>query len=279
MKRFTQVVGDKSFEVIDYPGGEKGTIFAIHGLTGNFNSLSFYADALSKEYRVISYDLRGRGNSSPADADTSIYTHTEDALQLIEAINIEKPILLGYSMGAFISAMVASKMKDIEALILLDGAGKTAPEKRELIKPSIGRLGKAYESQEAYVDEVKTIFSSLGVEWGPRLELTAKYEIKEENGVWKHKSSPEAIEQDFESFYTFESKSFFPSIQCKTLLFTAKEGLGANPPLFDDETYVDTIKYANNLETIDTSCNHYTLVQQNQPIINNQIKEFLLKNE
>src|SRR5690606_40509988 len=92
--------------------------------------MHYYAEQFKGEYRFIALDLRGRGNSAAADSDTSIFKHADDILGLIEELKIVNPILLGYSMGAFISAIVASRLKSVKALILLDGAAKASEHQR-----------------------------------------------------------------------------------------------------------------------------------------------------
>ena len=82
----------------DYPG-VKGTIIAAHGLTGNHKQMHYYADLLKGEYRFISVDLKGRGNSAPAPENTGIEQHTKDIEALIEALNIQNPNFNGLFNG------------------------------------------------------------------------------------------------------------------------------------------------------------------------------------
>ena len=63
-------------------------------------------------------------------------------LDLIATLEIERPILLGYSMGAYISAIAASRLANTESLILLDGAGLADESTRQLVLPSLERLKK-----------------------------------------------------------------------------------------------------------------------------------------
>ncbi|MCM3733835.1 alpha/beta hydrolase [Fictibacillus nanhaiensis] len=276
MKQYQINIMDKQFEIKEYPG-EKGTILAIHGLTGNHKNLHYYAETLSGEYRFISIDLRGRGNSSPMDDSPSIFKHASDVIQIINALNIEDPILIGHSMGAYISALVGSMDPRVKGIILLDGGGKADETQRDQIKPSLSRLSKDYESPEDYVEETKVIYSKLGIQWNPELEENARYEVKEQNGMWKHKSDPKLIAEDFESFYDYEPKSVCSKVDCDTLLVVADGKIGEKPPLFNEKSYEDTCKYTKKIETVTTPSNHYTMVFKNQPEINQQIQQFLSK--
>jgi 3-oxoadipate enol-lactonase len=71
----------------------------------------------SKQYRVIRYDARGHGDSETV-SDT--FSHHEDLKHLMEALNIKKAILMGLSMGGYISIDFAlSCPEKVKALILV----------------------------------------------------------------------------------------------------------------------------------------------------------------
>lgn len=274
MKMYVKELGNRRIQIADYPG-TKGTIIAIHGLTGNHKQMHYYAEMLKGEYRVISIDLRGRGNSSETDEHTSLFKHAEDIIALIQELDIENPILMGYSMGAFISAVVASKLNQVKGLILLDGAATSTQQQRDIVQPSLGRLSKKYESQKSYVAEIKEIYNRLGVKWTDHLQSVVEYEVHEVDGGWENKSSEYSILADFNSFYSFVPKEVCTQINCKALLVYASGKIGDFPPLFYEEAYEDTKKYTADLETVVSKCNHYTMVFENREEINEAIKSFL----
>lgn len=237
--------------------------------------MHYYAEALKGKHRFIAIDLRGRGNSASLDNEPSIFNHAKDILELIKELEIESPILLGHSMGAFISAIVASKLDCAKGLVLLDGAAEMSAHQRDIVKPSLGRLNKKYESKESYVEEVKELYSRLGVKWTPALQTVVEYELHEVDDYWQHKSAGEKILEDFESFYAFNPKEIMQNVPCKTLLVYAKSDIGPLPPLFLEKDYEITRKYTPNLTMITSDCNHYTMVFENRSDINRAIIDFL----
>lgn len=267
-------VNGNDIQVADYPG-EKGPILAIHGLTGTHKNMHYYAEKLKGEYRFIAVDLRGRGNSSEADADTSIFRHAADMLELIEELKLENPILLGYSMGAFISAIVASRLKTIQALILLDGAAKTTEHQRGIIQPSLGRISRHFDSQEHYTDEIKKIYANLGIQWTDVLQDTAEYEVGPAGSHWENKADESRIVADFESFYTFDPAETGKDIECPTLLVYAEGSIGSMPPLFSLEDYKETQASIQKIQTVVSDCNHYTMVFEQRNDIQNALDAFL----
>src|SRR5690625_6337800 len=106
--------GGYTFYVRDTPG-EQGTIVAVHGLTGNHKQFYHFQKSLAGKYRFISYDIRGRGKSDSASSETSIFTHAEDLVKLIETLNIKRPILMGYSMGAYICARSEEHTSELQS--------------------------------------------------------------------------------------------------------------------------------------------------------------------
>lgn len=267
-------VNGSALHFADYPG-EKGTIIAAHGLTGNNKQLHYYAELLKGEYRFISVDLKGRGNSAPAPTNTGIELHTQDILALIDALEIEQPILMGYSMGAFIMANVASKCSDIKGLILLDGAATCTDHQRQIVEPSLGRISKPYETAEAYVEEIRNIYGRLGVEWTDHLAEVGHYEIGEKDSHWENKSDEEKIRQDFQSFYDYKPGEVVKNVECPILLIHSTGEIGTMPALFLDESYIETQKHAKNIWKFTSDSNHYTLVFEERKDVNQVVHRFL----
>lgn len=276
MELYKVNVNGNEIQVADYPG-EKGPILAIHGLTGTHKNMHYYAEKLKGDYRFIAVDLRGRGNSAKTDPDTSIFKHAEDIIGLIQELKLENPILLGYSMGGFISAIVASRLKSVKALILLDGAAKTSEHQRGIIQPSLGRISRHFDSKEHYAEEIKKIYANLGIEWTDVLQDTAEYEVGPAGSHWENKADESRIVADFESFYTFDPAAIGNDIDCPTLLVYAEGNIGSMPPLFYLDDYKETQASIKQIKTVVSDCNHYTMVFEQRDDIQKALDAFLEK--
>lgn len=274
MRKYVKTKNGRTFYIHDTPG-DAGTIIATHGLTGNHKQFQHYQAALSGNYRFISYDVLGRGNSDSASDDTSIDTHAHDLLNLIDTLEIKDPILMGYSMGAYICAIAASKLSTVKALILLDGAGDADDTSRQLVLPSLTRLENEYRTVDAYVSKVEKLYTNLKVNWTDTIVETVKYDLKEVSNGWTHKSDYTLTKQDFESFYTFKPEEIFKDINVKTLLFIATGTIGNKAALFQESGYERIQHIIPTIKTHVTTVNHYELVFNEQPKINEQIMSFL----
>ncbi len=83
--------------------GEGAPIVLLHGLTATRRYLLMGSRALERSgYATIAYDARGHGHSSPAPAPDA-YTYellAQDLLAVLDALEIERAVLAGASMGA-----------------------------------------------------------------------------------------------------------------------------------------------------------------------------------
>ena len=83
--------------------GGLGTIVFVHG---NWATNSWWepvlASPLTKPWRGIAYDVRGRGRTTGPDSDYSIPSLAADLGSFIEALGIATPHLVGHSLGSAI---------------------------------------------------------------------------------------------------------------------------------------------------------------------------------
>jgi pimeloyl-ACP methyl ester carboxylesterase len=83
--------------------GDGTPVVLLHGLTATRRYVVMGSKALERSgHRVIAYDARGHGRSSPAQ-DPDAYSYAELALDLeavLDALEIERAVLAGASMGA-----------------------------------------------------------------------------------------------------------------------------------------------------------------------------------
>lgn len=83
--------------------GDGIPVVLLHGLTATRRYVVMGSKALERSgHRVISYDARGHGHSSPAP-DRRAYTYEDlvlDALAVLDALGLRRAVLAGASMGA-----------------------------------------------------------------------------------------------------------------------------------------------------------------------------------
>jgi 3-oxoadipate enol-lactonase len=109
----------------DYIGSpESSPIILIHGFPfssemwkGQIQMLQSY----KKNLRVITYDLRGHGQSDVGDGQFTIELLVNDLIALLDYLKITKTILCGFSMGGYVALRSIEREPDrFRALILCD---------------------------------------------------------------------------------------------------------------------------------------------------------------
>jgi pimeloyl-ACP methyl ester carboxylesterase len=80
-----------------------------------------WGELLSPDVRAVAVDLRGHGYSDKPPSGYGVDDHVDDLLQLIAALPLTRPIMLGHSLGGSIATFVAEAAGDtIGGLVLLD---------------------------------------------------------------------------------------------------------------------------------------------------------------
>jgi pimeloyl-ACP methyl ester carboxylesterase len=105
--RYTSGMGELSIEsagvtLSGEEAGEGTPVVLLHGLTATRRYVVMGSKALERDgHRVITYDARGHGASTPAPtSDAYGYDHlSRDLLAVLDACGIEQAVLAGSSMG------------------------------------------------------------------------------------------------------------------------------------------------------------------------------------
>ena len=107
--------------------GKGEPVLLIHGFGANVELLWVLPGivrGLAKDYHVIAYDCRGHGKSGkPHDPKDYGMNLVEDAVRLLDHLKIKKAHVVGYSMGAMITAKLLVTHPDRLRTATLGGAG------------------------------------------------------------------------------------------------------------------------------------------------------------
>lgn len=108
--------------------GEGQPLVCVHGAWTDHRLWDPQIEALSSDYEVIVYDLRGHGNTGPsAERRYTIALFAADLRALIEELGLDRPIVCGLSLGGMIAQTYAVRNSDrLRALVLADTAVSTA---------------------------------------------------------------------------------------------------------------------------------------------------------
>ena len=111
---------DINYEVI----GEGPPVILLHGNGEDHSIFDRLVDDLKKNNKVFSVDTRGHGKSEKVDS-FHYSDMVEDVVSLIRELDINRPILYGFSDGGIVGIMLASKYPDILSGLIASGPNLT----------------------------------------------------------------------------------------------------------------------------------------------------------
>lgn len=179
---------------IDRPAvsGSGDPILLIHGFASshivNWVSPGWVKTLTEAGYRVVALDNRGHGQSSKA-YDPAAYTPTKmasDAVALLDRLGIERAHVMGYSMGARVSAFMALEYPERVATLvfgglgigMVDGVGDWDPIAEALAAPDPASIthtrGKMFR---AFADQTKSDRKALAACIATSRELLTEAEM------------------------------------------------------------------------------------------------------
>ena len=137
----------------DYPGSaERPPILCLHGLTRNSRDFAQIADRYAGDFRVITLDFRGRGESDrdPSSANYVPNVYANDVLGLLNDLGIGQAIFFGTSLGGLVTMIVAALESDrIAGSILNDIGPDIDPEGLRRIGSYVGTSARFGDWDEA----------------------------------------------------------------------------------------------------------------------------------
>jgi pimeloyl-ACP methyl ester carboxylesterase len=133
----------------DYPEpASRSPLICLPGLTRNARDFEPVAALLKGKRRVISVDLRGRGESAYAK-DPMTYvplTYVQDLDALLRQLNLKSFVLLGTSLGGLVSMLLAPMWKGkVKGVILNDIGPEIGAKGLERIRSYVGQ-GRSFET-------------------------------------------------------------------------------------------------------------------------------------
>lgn len=104
---------------------EAPLIVMVHGGRDQKRSWDWVANALSANYRVATYDLRGHGASEwVSDGDYGVMDHVYDLASFMEFLEADNPYLIGHSLGGNITLRYTGLFPNrIKKLVAIEGLG------------------------------------------------------------------------------------------------------------------------------------------------------------
>lgn len=232
-----------AIQTAHWPGRGR-RVLCIHGLTANCRSFDRLAGTLTPAHALVALDLRGRGLSDKPAAGYSLKRHVADVRNVMDDRNIGGAVLMGHSLGAYISLAVAADCPQrVKGLILLDGGAPLSQNRWDhveaAIKPSIDRLGLVFPSFEAYTAPLKQV--PFLQPWTHYLDTYYAYDTEELPEGVRARTPPEPVREEIADIRKVDAAALYPKISCPVLILRAPRHLLSPEDLLLPEADVEAM--------------------------------------
>ncbi|WP_225755505.1 alpha/beta fold hydrolase [Actinotalea sp. Marseille-Q4924] len=249
--------------------GAVGTVLAIHGVTAHHLAFCELAARLPG-VRVVAPDLRGRGRSNVLPGPYGMPRHADDVAALAAALGVRRAVVVGHSMGGFVSVVLAHRHPVlVERLVLVDGGLPLAlPAGVDLdaamaavLGPAAQRLSMTFADHEAYRAFWRA-HPAFTADWTERLGAYFDHDVDPVPGGLRPAARIEALSEDQAELFT--GVSLLPALEAlavPTTFLRAPAGLLGAEPLYAPGHVAGWSERLPRLEVHDVpGVNHYTVV-------------------
>ena len=209
-------------------GGEVPTVLMLHPGPGADHSLykHLVGPRLAEAAQVVYVDHRGEGRSDASDpAHWNLETWSEDALALMDVLELERPVVYGASIGSLIAVDLASRRPDrVGALVLVSAAARYVYSRSVAVfdrlgGPEAGEVAARYfadPTEANFADYLQTclpLYTRRGIE----PDVIARMQFNQASAVmWDREHAPRV-----------DQRAAASAVRCPALV-----GAGADDPSF-----------------------------------------------
>jgi pimeloyl-ACP methyl ester carboxylesterase len=203
----------------DEDGGGDPPMLFVHGWCCDHTYFAPQFEHFRKEHRCVAVDQRGHGRSDKPEQTYSMSAFAEDLAWVCNEIGVQKPVVVGHSMGGVIATQLAAQFPDLPSAIVLVDAPVAAPRGlREGLAPLFQALrSPGYrETAQGFVAD--------------RLFIDADDRERKQRIVDAMASAPQHVMASaFEQIFAWDDDEALPKVTCPVLNIQAAGPLNELP--------------------------------------------------
>ena len=101
---------------------DRPLVVFTHGAMMDHHGFDPQVPEIAREYRVMTWDVRGHGKSHPMGMSFTVQDCVEDLVAILDAIGANRAVFIGHSNGTYIGQeMVFLHPERVRALVVIDG--------------------------------------------------------------------------------------------------------------------------------------------------------------
>lgn len=114
-------INDAPLFYVDEGNPSAMPVLFVHGFPFSHEMWRHQLNVTSQIYRSVAYDIRGHGKSFVGDGQFTINGHVDDLIALLDHLNIQKTVIVGLSMGGYITLRALERSPErFRAAVLCD---------------------------------------------------------------------------------------------------------------------------------------------------------------
>jgi pimeloyl-ACP methyl ester carboxylesterase len=247
-------------------------VLAIHGVASSHMVWRPTVRALADRVRacVLAPDLRGRGASAGLPGPYGFAAHVADLLAVLDDAGIERAVLAGHSLGAYLATgLAAAHPERVCGVVLIDG-GLAVPsafgqDADELIDVMVdAALEHAHTTKTSADDYVAAwrAHPALAGEWSEDIDAYVRYQLTDQPAATRLAVSEAAVRADITDLVHDEiARAAVDRVSAPLSLLTAPRGMHNDYPALPSmlvDAFAATHPNAH-LERV-PDVNHYTVL-------------------
>ncbi|MFX1316597.1 MAG: alpha/beta fold hydrolase [Promethearchaeota archaeon] len=209
--------------------GEKDPIILVHGFGARKEGFKCQIPALSKDFKVITFDNRGAGKTERVNKPYTMETLADDIRGLLDFLEIKKTHILGTSMGGLIAQQFVLKYPEyVDKLVLIN----TVTGSPDNVGLEILKENRLAQLELIKVDPEKAFWDNAHIWFYHKYRKEIKLNPKKKFfGIWSAEDeirestvlmpTSRDIELQIEALKGFDSLEKLHNIKSKTLLLAA----------------------------------------------------------
>lgn len=195
-------------------GGNRPPLVLLHGLTDNGRCWGPVAEVLQADYDIIMPDMRAHGFSDAPESGYSLMMLAKDVAGMIDALGLERPLVIGHSLGAITALLLACMSPDkVRAVVLEDPPEWWYAKPEPTGVPKWIREFKQKTREQLLAQQRAATPSWSEAELEPWLDSRAELNLKAVEIV-----NPDGLVVDWDAL--------LPNVQCPVLAIPADPTMG-----------------------------------------------------
>lgn len=269
---------------VPVPGGEiavarwgrgPGPVLAAHGITASSFSWRAVARHLDGDSTTLwAPDLRGRGASAHVGGPFGLDRHAHDLLAVADHLGLDRVVLAGHSLGAFVAVLAAAARPGLVGRVVLVDGGLPLPLAVEgvdldalldaTLGPAIQRLDQTFVSFAAY-EAFWRRHPAFAHNWNDDVDAYLRYDVTAgSDGALRSRVAVEAVRADGRDLLLAHEPigRALEAITCPIHLMRAPRGLFDQPPGLQPGELVDAWapRMRDLTDDVVDDTNHYTIL-------------------